>query len=566
MNKKLYIALLLCSSALVAELVTPTGMMKDSSGALLDQRSTDTAVLVDYRSQANQGDDTDIDMQKRRKQCEDLVEKGIELLKKTTLDQACSIMSNSPDYVVGEMYLYLFDLKGTCLMHGHDEYLIWRNIGELKDRYDSSIMQNVLTMAETGGGWTSYRWRNATKNTYVRRVEKDGKTYVIGTGFYPHSKRASVESMVKSAVALFNDSIKKGETASSVFSLLGYQAGPYIFGDLYFFALDFDGKIVVQGDLPDLVGKSAWDAADEEGKKINQLIIKELKQKQEHEGVWLDYKSKRALKRAYAEKVVDKKGKQYFIACGNYPDVDRKSAVDLVRQGFRYLKSQGLSEAVKAFNTDRLFRYGNLSLQLYTMQGVCLANGEHPRLVGNDFYNEKDDDGKLYMQAIINKANEGPGWVDYKERNVFKSVYVEKVQLSSESYIITSGLYPSSKRESTILLVKTAVDYFKDHAREEALRKFVEHEGSFIRGDLGIFVIDFNGLCLAYNDDNNLIWKNLFDIKDDDGKPFIRLFINTVKSGPGQVSFKLNNAPKIAYIEAVEKDGRSYVIGSSYYR
>lgn len=572
MNKKLYVILLLCcfSQSNGGDMGTSDDFLHLSklsdATAKTDEPAPDVQVLVDPRPQANQGDEADIDIQKRRKLCEALVEKGIELLKKTSLDQACSIMSNSPDYVIGEMYLYLFDLKGTCLMHGQDEYLIWRNIGELKDRYDSTIMQNVLTMAETGGGWTSYRWRNATKNTYVRKVEKEGKSYVIGTGFYPHSKRASVESMVKTAVALFNNAMKHDETPSSVFSLLGYQAGPYIYGDLYFFALDFDGKIMVQGDSPDLVGKSAWEAADEEGKRINQVIIKELKQKTEHEGVWIEYKSKRAVKRAYAEKIIDKTGKPYFIACGYYPDVDRKSAVDLVRQGFRYLKSQGLTEAVKAFNTDRLFRYGSLSIQLYTMKGICLANGEHPRLVGNDFYDEKDDDGKYYMQAIIRKAAEGSGWVDYKDRNVFKSVYVEKVQLSSESYIITSGLYPASKRESTILLVKTAVDYFKDHSREEALRKFVEHEGPFIRGDLGIFVIDFNGLCLAYNDDNNLIWKNLFDVKDDDGKAFIRLFINTVKSGPGQVSFKLNNAPKIAYIEAVEKDGRSYVIGSSYYR
>jgi signal transduction histidine kinase len=427
-------------------------------------------------------------------------------------------------------------------------------------------MENVLSMAKAGGGWTSYRWRNATKNTYVRKVEKEGKTYIIGTGYYPHSKRASVESMVKSAVALFNDTVKKGGTTASVFSLLEYPSGPYVFGDLYFYALDFNGLIVAQGDSPDLVGKSAWESADAEGKKINQIIIRELERKLPGDGVWIDYKSKRALKRAYAQKVTDAKGKNYFIACGYYPDVDRRSVVDLVRQAFRFVKTQGLSPALEAFNTDKAFRYGNLSIQVYTLKGVCLANGEHPRLVGNDFYNEKDESGKYYIQAIIKKGEEGGGWVDYKERNVFKSVYVEKVSIGMESYIICSGLYPVSKRESTILLVKTAVDHFKSNTREHALRDFVTRDGSFIRGDLGVFVIDFNGLCLGYNDDTNLIWKNLFDIKDDDGKAIVRLFINTVKSGPGQVSFKLNNAPKIAYVEAVEKDGHNYVIGSSYYR
>jgi signal transduction histidine kinase len=166
---------------------------------------------------------------------------------------------------------------------------------------------------------------------------------------------------------------------------------------------------------------------------------------------------------------------------------------------------------------------------------------------------------------LIQRAEDGSGWVDYKMRNLFKSNYVEKIDLGTDSYIITSGLYPISKRESTILLVKTAADYLKSASREEAFREFVARDGKFVRGDLSVFAFDFSGLCFAYGDDYNLIWKNFLNLKDEDGKAFVRLFINTVKSGPGQVSFRLNGARKLAYVEAVEKDGKSYVVGSSYY-
>ena len=64
---------------------------------------------------------------------------------------------------------------------------------------------------------------------------------------------------------------------------------------------------------------------------VNQEIIAKLKESQE--GIWLEYRSKNARKMAYAEKVADNKGNNYFIACGYYPDVDRNQVINLVRQG-----------------------------------------------------------------------------------------------------------------------------------------------------------------------------------------------------------------------------------------
>ena len=74
------------------------------------------------------------------------------------------------------------------------------------------------------------------------------------------------------------------------------------------------------------------------------------------------------------------------------------------------------------------------------------------------------------------------------------------------------------------------------------------------------------GICYAYGDEHDLIWRNLLKLKDDDGKPFVKLFINAVDRGPDKVTYKLNGRTKIAQLEPVEKGGKRYVIGSGYYR
>jgi signal transduction histidine kinase len=511
------------------------------------------------------GLDGNVDFETKRKVAVDLVERGIAYMQQNSVDQAFNLFSNSRDFIIGELYLFVYDEQGICLAHGQQNDLVWQNLWEYRDAYGLPIVQNLIKKAKEGGGWVTYGWRNSTKVSYVKQVTIDGKVYVVGTGYFPHSKEDSVVSLVKGAVALFNEAMSHKRAPENVFALISYSQGNFVLGDLYLYALDFDGNIVAQGDRPGLIGTNALNVADAAGVKVNQMVIEKLKGT--HQGIWFEYISKKAHKRAYAEMVTDTKGKNYFIACGYYPDADRKRAVDLVRSGFRFMKANGLTLAVETINDKRddQFQYGDLYLEVYTPKGICVAHGNNQDLVGKDFWDVQDQDGKFFVREMIKKASDQSGWVDYKTRNLFKSAYVEKISLGADSYIIVCGLYPISKRESTILLVKTAADFLNVNRREDAFRAFVNKKGKFVRGDLMISVFDSNGLCFAYGDDYDLIWKNLINVKDDDGKAFVRLLVNTAKNGSGQVSYRLNNVRKIAYVEPVEKDGKSYVVCSSYY-
>jgi cytochrome c len=99
-------------------------------------------------------------------------------------------------------------------------------------------------------------------------------------------------------------------------------------------------------------------------------------------------------------------------------------------------------------------------------------------------------------------------------------------------------------------LTKKAVAYLKANGKEKAFAEFSNPTGQFRDRDLYIFVIDFNGKSLAHGANAKLIDKNMADLKDADGKPFIKDFIEVAKSkGKGWVDYKWPN-PTTKAIEA----------------
>jgi cytochrome c len=99
-------------------------------------------------------------------------------------------------------------------------------------------------------------------------------------------------------------------------------------------------------------------------------------------------------------------------------------------------------------------------------------------------------------------------------------------------------------------LTKKAIAYLKANGKEKAFAEFSNPTGQFRDRDLYIFVIDFNGKSLAHGANAKLIDKNMADLKDADGKPFIKDFIEVAKSkGKGWVDYKWPN-PTTKAIEA----------------
>ncbi|MCA9770230.1 cache domain-containing protein [Candidatus Dependentiae bacterium] len=532
---------------------------------------------VSEQSYQDDSDDPDaVNLQTKREQVMALIEKGEKYLKEHQPYEAFNMFTHNKDFIKGEIYLFVLDRDGTWLAHGQRSDLIWQNAVNMRDTFGSPFVKVMLKKAHRGGGWVTYQWRGATKISYVKEVNVKGRTFVIGAGYYPHSKADAVVSLVKGAVAMFKQAMKNRGTKEEAFSALSYPLGRFIFGDLYLYALDFKGIHMAHGDRPGLIGTNAINYKDATGKLVNQEIINKLKEGAD--GVWIEYISKNAPKRSYAEKVTDSAGNEYFIACGYYPDANRKQLVELVRRGYEYMKGHGESLAVSEFTDKKIgtFRYGDLYLIIFDMKGEVVAHGGNADFVGQNFYNIQDQDGRYYVREIIEQAKkqrlksasgEADGaWVNYKIKNSFVSAYVKPIRLGLKEYVIVGGLFPITKKETTVLLVHSGAGFLRTETEKKAFAAFIETNGKFIQGDLGIFVYAFNGICLANADNNSFIWRNMLDAKDDKNMPYVQVLINTVRQGSGKVTYTINGIQRIVFIERVDKGERSYVVGSGYFK
>ena len=511
----------------------------------------------------------EFDIQHKQKEVQALLERGVEFCANNNLVTTCHAFTHTKDFIEGELYLFLLDTKGVVYAHGDQADLLWKNLWDYRDSFGAYAIQSMIKTAQKGANWLTYTWSGAVKVSFVQKITIDDKEFIIGCGYYPHSKKYAAIGLVKGAVALFNQDVQLGRGVEGAFSEMGYPlSNRFIYGDLYLYALDFNGIIRAQGDDPNLIGTDALHHKDAKGREMNKEIIDMLKRKKEGEGIWVEYVSKNVPKVAYAEKVKDEKGNEYFIACGYYPDSNRDLTIDLVRRAYQFMKGSGVSVASKEFTDKAIITYnwGDLYIFVYDMKGKCIAHGTNPALVGQNQFDEKDEDGRYVVREMIEQAKAGGGWLDFKLKNSFQATYVEKIDMGVDTYVIGAAFFPVSKPETMALLVKSAIGFLQASTEDQLFKDIVDRKGEFIRGDLYLFVCDLDGYCYAWGDDYQLIWKNILDWKDDDGKQFIKQMIDDSAHGPNHYVYKFNKATRVDYVERVEKNGKKFIIGSGFYK
>jgi hypothetical protein len=118
-------------------------------------------------------------------------------------------------------------------------------------------------------------------------------------------------------------------------------------------------------------------------------------------------------------------------------------------------------------------------------------------------------------------------------------------------------------------LVKKAIDYMKANGKDKAFAEFSDPKGKFVDRDLYIFVYDMDGKCVAHGFNQKMIGKDLKEMKDPDGKFYVKDRIEIVKTkGSGWQDYKFTNPTtkklenKTAYIEKVE----NVIVGCGAYK
>ncbi len=124
----------------------------------------------------------------------------------------------------------------------------------------------------------------------------------------------------------------------------------------------------------------------------------------------------------------------------------KEEAVAMVKKAVALIKSDGKEKAFAAISdpSNTTFHDRDLYIYVYDLNGVALAHGNNPKMVGKPLIGLKDNEGKPMIKEMVDLAKtKGSGWVDFKWPNPVtkaveaKSGYVEKV----EDMLVGSGIY-----------------------------------------------------------------------------------------------------------------------------
>ncbi len=118
-------------------------------------------------------------------------------------------------------------------------------------------------------------------------------------------------------------------------------------------------------------------------------------------------------------------------------------------------------------------------------------------------------------------------------------------------------------------LVKKAIQLIKAEGRDKAFAEINNPKGKFVDRDLYIFVYDMNGKCVSHGFNPKMIGKELLEMKDPDGKFFVKERVEIAKTkGKGWQDYKFTDPitkqiePKSAYVERVD----NLIVGCGVYK
>lgn len=86
-----------------------------------------------------------------------------------------------------DLYIFVYDMGGTCVSHGNNPKMVGKNLLDMKDHDGKFIIRGFIDIANTKGkGWFDYKWPNPVSKAVEQKsgyVEKTGNL-IVGSGIY----------------------------------------------------------------------------------------------------------------------------------------------------------------------------------------------------------------------------------------------------------------------------------------------------------------------------------------------------------------------------------------------
>jgi cytochrome c len=107
--------------------------------------------------------------------------------------------------------------------------------------------------------------------------------------------------------------------------------------------------------------------------------------------------------------------------------------------------------------------------------------------------------------------------------------------------------------------VENAVAFYKASGKRIALAEYTNPNGQFVQDEMYIYALNPKGTMLAHGVNEKFVGEEFIDIKDYDGKSFIKEIVDTANTnGSGWVEYKWYNPvtkevlPKTVYFRKVD--------------
>ena len=124
-------------------------------------------------------------------------EQAIALVKKTVAyigsagkEKAfAEISDKNGQFINGELYIFVYDMKGTCLAigNGNAAKMVGKDLSDMRDANGKYIIKSFVELLNTKpAGWVDYQWPNPVSKSVELKssyVEKVGDV-LVGAGIY----------------------------------------------------------------------------------------------------------------------------------------------------------------------------------------------------------------------------------------------------------------------------------------------------------------------------------------------------------------------------------------------
>jgi cytochrome c len=132
---------------------------------------------------------------------------------------------------------------------------------------------------------------------------------------------------------------------------------------------------------------------------------------------------------------------------------------------------------------------------------------------------------------------------------------------------------PQSKEAKEIVALVDKAAALTETKGKTAFPEFKRKGSDWLKGDTYIFIADMNGTTLMHPANPELETKSMLDIKDANGKAFMREFVETAKTkGSGWVDYvwpkpgEKSPSKKLAYIKRAKMpNGEMVLVGAGIY-